>query len=348
MKKNPIKLGLIGYGRAGSGMHMKELEGKEDMFTLSAVCDVEEERRKAVAEKYGAKTYSRVEDIVFDPDVEVIDIATRSCDHFKHAKTALDAGKTVFLEKPISMTYAEAKALVELDEKYGKNKLYIRHNRRFEPGFCQVNRIIESGVLGEVYYVKRAVGNFDIRHDWQTISQYGGGQLLNWGPHLVDQALQFMGGDYVKMFSDIRQVAAAGDCEDVVHASFVGVNGRMVEIEISGGSAIAPPTYTVYGTRGALIDRGSGKFELKYVREDYVLPTPTADVTTPIMGANFSGKEEIPFVTETRDWDDYKLDQTWVYLYEALRLGKDYPIKSAEALKVVETIEAIKSTGKNA
>ena len=223
-------------------MHMKELLGKEDMFTLAAVCDVEEDRRNAVAEKYGAKTYSRVEDIVFDPDVEVIDIATRSCDHYKHAKTALDAGKTVFLEKPISETYEQAKALITLAEKYGENKLFIRHNRRFEPGFCQVNRIIESGVLGEVYYVKRAVGNFDIRHDWQTLSQFGGGQLLNWGPHLVDQALRFMGGDYVKMFADIRQIAAAGDCEDVVHASFVGVNGRMVEIEISGGSVLPPPT----------------------------------------------------------------------------------------------------------
>jgi predicted dehydrogenase len=311
------------------------------------VCDVEEDRRGGVAEKYGAKTYARVEDIVFDPDVEVIDIATRSCDHFKHAKTALDAGKTVFLEKPISMTYAEAKALVELDEKYGKNKLYIRHNRRFEPGFCQVNRIIESGVLGEVYYVKRAVGNFDIRHDWQTISQYGGGQLLNWGPHLVDQALQFMGGDYVKMFSDIRQVAAAGDCEDVVHASFVGVNGRMVEIEISGGSVLPPPTYTVYGSRGALIDRGAGKFSLKYVKEDFVLPTPVANIFTPGATQSFGGGIEIPYVETLESWDDYKLDQTWVYLYEALRCGKDYPIKSAEALKVVETIEAIKSTGKN-
>ena len=346
MKKNPIRLGLIGYGRAGSGMHMKELEGKEDMFTLSAVCDVEEDRRKAVAEKYGAKTYTRVEDIVFDPDVEVIDIATRSCDHYRHAKTALDAGKTVFLEKPISMSYAEAKALVELDEKYGKNKLYIRHNRRFEPGFCQVNRIIESGVLGEVYYVKRAVGGFDIRHDWQTLSQYGGGQLLNWGPHLVDQALRFMGGDYVKIFSDIRQVAAAGDCEDVVHASFVGVNGRMVEIEISGGSVLPPPTYTVYGSRGALIDRGAGKFSLKYVKEDFVLPTPVANVFTPGATQSFGGGIEIPYVETLESWDEYKLDQTWVYLYEAVREGKPYPIKNSEALKVMEVIDAIKSAGR--
>ena len=345
-KRKPIKLGMIGYGRAGRGMHLGELEGKEDMFEIAAVCDVEADRRAAAAEKFGCKVYERVEDIVMDPDIEVIDIATRSCDHYTHAKTALDAGKTVFLEKPMCRTYAEAKQLMELGEKYGERRLFIRHNRRFEPGFVQVNEIIDSGILGDVYYVKRAVGNFDIRHDWQTLSQYGGGQLLNWGPHLVDQALRFAGGDYVKMFSDIRQVAAAGDCEDVVHASFVGVNGRLVEIEISGGSTITPPTYVVYGSRGALVDQGNGVFKLRYVKEDFTLPTPIANIRTPGAGASFGGNVEIPFVEEERKWNDYKLDQTWVYLYEAVREGKDYPIKSEEALKVVETIEKIKEAGK--
>ena len=347
MDKKPIKLGIVGVGRAGWGMHLKELEGKDDMFEIVAVCDIEADRREKARERFGCKVYEKVEDIVFDPDVEVLDIATRSCDHYKHAKTALDAGKTVFLEKPMCETYAEAKQLMELGEKYGERRLFIRHNRRFEPGFVQVNKIIDSGILGEVYYVKRAVGNFDIRADWQTLSQYGGGQLLNWGPHLVDQALRFAGGDYVKLHADIRQIAAAGDCEDVVHASFIGRNGRMVEIEISGGSAIAPPTYTVYGSRGALVDIGGGKFKMKYVREDFTLPTPTANVHTPVEGANFGGGVEIPFIEEEREWDDYKLDQTWVCLYEALRLGKDYPITSAEALKVVETIEEIKRIGRN-
>ena len=69
MKKEPIKLGIIGIGRAGWGMHLKELEGKEDMYKIVAVCDVEADRRKMAEEKFGCKTYERVEDMVFDPDV---------------------------------------------------------------------------------------------------------------------------------------------------------------------------------------------------------------------------------------------------------------------------------------
>ena len=174
----PIKLGMIGIGRAGYNMHLKEMAGK-GLFEIYAVCDLEDDRLEKMKNEYGCKTYKRVEDIVEDPEIEVIDIATRSCDHFVHAMTALQAGKTVFLEKPITMNYEEAKKLFEYADSLGKNKLLIRHNRRFEAKFIEAQRIIDSGILGDVYYVKRSVANFDRRTDWQTLSQYGGGQLLN-------------------------------------------------------------------------------------------------------------------------------------------------------------------------
>lgn len=344
--KKPIKLGIVGLGRAGRGMHLAELKGKEDMFEIVAACDIEEDRREQIKEEFGCKVYYKIEDMVNDPDIEVIDIATRSNDHYTHAKTALDKGMTLFLEKPISQTYEEARQIVELEAKYPDRRLYVRHNRRFEPKFMQVQKIIESGILGDVYYIKRSVDNFDIRRDWQTLSQYGGGQLLNWGPHLVDQALRFCDGDYTELFADIRQAVAAGDCEDVVHATFRGVNGRVVEIQISGASALKLPEYIVYGTRGALIDNNDGTFKIRYVKEDFELPKPEASIDTPA-GAKFAPGLEIPFVEENRAWDNFPLDQTWVYLYEAIREGKEYPISNEEALKVMQTLCEIREKGKH-
>ena len=166
----PIKLGPVGVGRAGNRMHLNELSGK-GIFEIAAVCDLEEDRRRDVAEKYGAKPYQRIEDIVEDEEVEIIDIATRSNDHFVHAMTALQAGKTVLLEKPITMDYKQAKELFAYAETCGKNKLFIRHNRRFEPKFIEVNNLIKEGILGDVYYIKRSETRFDRRCDWQTLSQ---------------------------------------------------------------------------------------------------------------------------------------------------------------------------------
>ena len=142
------------------------------------------------------------------------------------------------------------------------------------------------------------------------------------------------------MNSYTRQVAAAGDCEDVVFASFEGVNGRIVEIEISGGVAIKGPEYIIYGTRGSLIDRGE-TYEIKYISSDYEFKPIKSSPHTP-QGSNFGSKEELPFVTETKKWETNALDHVWGYLYDTVREGKEYPIKSEEALKVMEVITEIK------
>lgn len=335
----PIKLGIIGLGRAGYSMHLPEMKDK-GLFDIYAVCDVEPDRLEKMKNEYGSKTYMRVEDIVRDPEIEVIDIATRSSDHFAHAISALNAGKTVFLEKPIAENFEQAKRLFEYAERNGEKKLYVRHNRRFEAKFMQVNEIINSGILGDVYYVKRTVASYDIRCDWQTLCQYGGGQLLNWGPHLIDQALRFAGGDYKRLNSYTRHIAALGDCEDVVFASFEGINGRIVEIEISGAAAISQPEYIVYGSKGALVDKGE-TFLLKYIPEGFEYEIKESDPGTPV-GAVFAKKPPIPFTEEERTWDKNKLDHVWQYLYDTVRLGKEYPIKSEEALKVMQVISEIK------
>jgi len=336
----PIKLGMVGLGRAGYSMHLREMKGKEELFDIVAVCDCEPDRVENMEKIYGCRTYHNVEDLVEDPEVEVVDIATRSCDHFKHAKTALEAGKIVFLEKPMCQTYREAEELFRLAEKYGERRLFIRHNRRFEPMFEQVNQIIDSGILGDVYSIRRTVCGYEVRADWQTLSQYGGGQLLNWGPHLVDQALQFCGGDYKQLYAVTRQVLAAGDCEDYVRADFVGINDRIVEIEISGASALPQPVYVINGTRGSLIDLGK-TYRIRYLKPGFELPQLKADPHTPA-GARFHPGPELDFVEEELPWYDHPLDQTWVYLYEAVRNGADYPIKSAEAMNVMKAIEEIK------
>lgn len=340
----PIKLGMVGLGRAGYGMHLKEMKGKEALFEIVATCDLIPERCEKMKEEFGSRAYSCIEDLVEDPKVEVVDIATRSCDHYCHAKTALEAGKIVFLEKPMTETLEEAEKLAALAASYGENRLFIRHNRRFEPQFMQINKIIESGILGDVFLIRRAVCQYTIRDDWQTLSQYGGGQLLNWGPHLVDQAIQFCGGDYKRMQAITRKTVAAGDCEDFIHATFEGINGRAVEIEINGASALTMPSHAVFGTRGTLIAEGTG-FKLRYLPEDFVLQQKTASPKTPVE-IGFRRGENLPFIEETREWDKNDLDHTWTYLYETLREAKPYPIKMEEAVKVMKVITEIREQNK--
>ena len=92
-KPNPIRLGILGLGRAGWGMHCKELEGKERRFQIVAGCDTLKEKRDRFAARYNCPVYRQAEDLVADPNVEMVSVATRSVDHLKHATMALAAGK---------------------------------------------------------------------------------------------------------------------------------------------------------------------------------------------------------------------------------------------------------------
>jgi len=336
----PIQVGLIGLGRAGNGMHRSELRPKADKFRFAAVCDVIEERTAGFVEEFGSRAYTSIEDLLADPEVELVTIATRSVDHFRHAKMALQAGKNVFLEKPFCMKSAEARELIALGSEPGGPHLYIRHNRRFEDGFQTAMSIIDSGRLGEVYEVKLTRNGYQRRDDWQTISAFGGGQLLNWGPHIIDHSLRFCGGDYTQLYSRIRQVAAAGDCEDHIKIVFTGINGRIVDMEISGGVALPTPEYMIYGSKGTLVSEGD-HFHLRYLDPEVELSPVVADPETPGAGASFGREEVLSWKEEDIPFGD-GTDRIWDALYETIRHGKAFPVTLDQAARVIDVIETVK------
>ena len=338
-EKKPIAIGIIGLGRAGRGMHCRELESRKDSFKIAAVCDIIEERRKQVAEQYGAKAYEKVEDLIADPNVEMVDVASRSCDHYDHARMGLEAGKDVFLEKPMCCTYAEAKALKELAEKSDGN-LYVRHNRRFEPAFQHIREIISSGILGDVYEIKLRRVSYARRDDWQTILEFGGGQLLNWGPHIIDHGLRFLESPLKDIWSDLHLVAAVGDAEDHLKIILTGENGRIVDLEISGGAAISQPEYLIWGTKGALLCKGS-EITLRYLDPKAELPPRKVNPGTPEKG--FGTPETLPWIEETINVNPQKkvsMTMIWDELYSAIREGAKFPIGLDEAVDVMKVISA--------
>ena len=340
-QRPPIKVALMGLGRAMFSDHYPVFRRHPALFRVVAACDLIKERYERYEKEFGCKTYDNIEDLIADPEVEVVDIATRSCDHYKHAKMALLAGKSVLVEKPFCATYAQAKELVALGSEPSGPKIFVRHNRRFEEGFIKINEIIDSGILGDVYEIRLTRNGYQRRNDWQTIKEFGGGQLLNWGPHIVDHALQFCGGAYEKIFTDIKRVAAVGDAEDHIKIVFRGVNGRIVDMEISGGVAVPTPEYLIYGSKGSLISEGN-TLKLKYLDPSVKLAKIEADPSTP-QGAAFGNSEVLTWKEEVIELSPHdKTDVVWDYFYDAYRLGKKYPITSAQAMEVVRVLEEAK------
>jgi predicted dehydrogenase len=337
-KAGPIRLGIVGLGRAGWGMHCPELKGKEDKFQIVAACDVLKERRDRMAAACGCKVYEKIADLVADPAVEMVDVATFSRDHFGHAVMALKAGKHVFLEKPITETYAQARRLVAAAAR-AKGKLYIRHNSRCDKAFLHVREIIASGLLGDVYQIRLTRGWYARRDDWQTLARFGGGLLLNWGPHLVDHALRLLEAPVARQWSDLKRIAAVGDAEDHFKIVLEGTNGRVVDLEFSGGMALGGPLYQVWGTRGALrCDAGS--ITLRYLSPRAKLPP--RKVKPGAADENFGSPENLPWIEETFPVNPKKAWSIWDVLYAAVRKGKRFPITLDEAVGVMQVISAAK------
>lgn len=323
-------------------MHLPELKGKEKMFRVAAVCDTIEERRAKVAAEYACKAYARIEDLLADPDIELVDIATRSADHTPQAILALRAGKDVFLEKPIAADHAGALKLKAAAAR-SRGRLYIRHNRAFAESYAQVWKVIRSGAIGEVYDVRLEAGAYQRRNDWQTLKRYGGGLLNNWGPHLMFEALAFLESPVREITSDLKVVAAVGDAEDHFRILLKGANGRTVQLQVSNGTLIQPARFLVHGTRGAVsVDMLEKTLWIKHLPRKLKLRKIQADPATPGSSAAFGNSEKLEWVETSLPLDPGPSPdghRIWDALYAAIRKGKPFPITLDRAIEVVRLLD---------
>jgi len=342
---NPIKVGIVGLGRAGWSTHISTFEKMADKYQVAAVCDIEAERVEAAVERCKCKGYASIEELIKDPDVELVDIATRSCDHYPHAMLALKAGKNVVLEKPISLNYEEAKELIAYAEREDTPTLFFRQNRRVENFFVKVREIIDSGILGTVSEIDIAQRSYQRRDDWQTLDEFGGGLLLNWGPHIVDHAVILLGDEIEEQFSTMQHSTAGGDREDHISMHLVGKNGRKVNMWISGSCCInTGRTITVYGNRGAMEAKGQEVY-IKYIDPKQELPNVVANPGNPPSKWGKSGTFEIKveprWIEERHILPNQDLYDMWYDLYESFRNDKEYPIKSEEVLRMMKALSKV-------
>ena len=365
-----IKVGVVGLGRAGRFMHIPELEQHPSKFEVVAAADWAEERRNDLPEKLShLRIYPSLEAMLADPEVEMITIASRSEYHTPQALQALAAGKFVVVDKPVAVSVEEAEALVAAAKKF-PGRLFLRFNRRFEPIFNQVRGIIGEGILGEISMLKlyRHTG-FVRRKDWQTLTEFHGGMLNNWGPHLIDQALQLLESPVADLWCDLNHRIAAGDAEDQIKLLLRAENGRVADIEISSCVALSANWYEVWGDRGTLVVPADGaEIRLRYLDPAQKLP-PVEAVRGLFPLAYGNPDEKLSFVEESRpvarskghtfqrgkmvdpatakQSGGYTYDDTmWNHVYDAITTGAEYPIRVEDGLAVTRVIaEARRRSG---
>jgi predicted dehydrogenase len=164
----------------------------------------------------------------------------------------LEAGFNVLCDKPLASRAADVDRLIRAAEESGK-LLAIFQQSRYSPAFQQLRQVVDSGVLGEIVQVSIAFNGFSRRYDWQTLTAEMGGNLLNTGPHPLDQALQLFGTDVMpKVTCFMRRTTTLGDAEDHVLLILSGEGRPLLHLEISSCCKYPGSMYSVYATRGGL------------------------------------------------------------------------------------------------
>lgn len=369
--KRKIRVGILGLGRAGRNMHAPELALSPELFEIVAGCDNAPDRRRELPRQFDNTTlYASLEEMLADDRVEMVTIATRNLDHTPQAIAALNAGKYAVVDKPVAVTLEQADALDAAARTY-PGKLFFRHNRRFEPAFCHVRQLMNSGIIGHINMVKiyRHPG-FVRRLDWQTLCECKGGMFNNWGPHLVDQALQLLDAPVADLWCDLQHNVTAGDADDQVKLLLRGANGRVVDVEVSTTTTLPGRLYEVWGDRGTLVVPVEEKaIQLRYLDPAQKLkPLKAVSGNFPLAYGN--PDETLKFVDEERPIDPgsghilqrgkvlapgesidpsqgYTYPDTmWGHIYADIVDGVPYPVTIAQGLAVARTIERARQASK--
>ena len=188
-----VKIGVIGTGGI-AGWHLKSYQ-RNPRAELLAVCDINADRATGVAKEWGAsRSYSDPAELFADADVDAVSICTWNNTHAELAIAAVEAGKHVLVEKPMSRTYAEAQRLEDVVKAHDR-VLQVGFVRRHSANCRVLKSFIDAGDLGDIYYAKasciRRMGNPGGWFANKAIS--GGGPLIDIGVHVIDLCWYLMG-----------------------------------------------------------------------------------------------------------------------------------------------------------
>lgn len=261
--KNKHKIGLIGFSVGGQVFHAPFIAGNPAL-ELHKVMARKTEQQQVLANKYPtAIVVQSVEEIVADPQIDIVVIATSNDVHFSLAKRALEAGKHVVVEKPFTNTTAEADELIALAREHNR-VLTVHHNARFHSDFKTVKKIIESKRLGPVVNYQARFDRFRnyLREGaWREQDLPGSGIHYDLGAHLIDQALQLFGKPDT-IFADLRKqrehAKAVDDFEFILSypTCKVSLFGQMLAKEPT-------PRFALYGLKGSFVKPGADPQEGK-------------------------------------------------------------------------------------
>lgn len=339
MTKEFYQLVVVGYGGMGS-YHAKHILKDHPSIKVYGTYDIREERQEASTQD-GYKPYGSLAEVLTDDQVDIVLIATPNDVHREIAVAALNAKKHVICEKPVTITSEELLDILHVTKE--NDRIFMVHqNRRWDEDFLTIKKVYDEKNIGEVFHLEsRVQGANGIPGDWRHLKAHGGGMLLDWGVHLLDQLLFMVDSKITSVYSSLSFVLG-DEVDDGFQSILTFENGTTALVEVGTTNFIQLPRWYVKGTEGtAVINDWSlnGKIVTQNFGVEVEAPKPIK------AGQGLTKTMAPPSENATSTSGLPQVEKTMESFYDnvvSVIEGKAEPIvKNEEVLRVLRLIETI-------
>lgn len=273
-------MGIIGMGKMG--MIHADWINKNKNLKLIAVSKKSTERVEEIKNKYNVDVFTKNDDLLNRKDIDYVVVSATNEAHEELTINALNKNKNVIVEKPMSTNYKSTLRMIEAAKKNRKN-LFVYQSQRWDKDFLFVKDTIDSGKLGRILIIEAKTleygedwlgwGIHGLENPWISKKEYGGGMLMDWGPHLVDHILQLMGEDPIGVYGVLQSGTFCTEVDDQFSAIVKFDNNVVCKIEAYSSCRIPPPRWFVVGTKGTLMAKGTptstwDEVEINFIRDN--------------------------------------------------------------------------------
>ena len=306
--KARIGCAVIGFGGMGH-WHAQRIAKHGDLQWVGAY-DLRPERLAELPGTPGGQAFASREALLADPRVELVVVATPNDVHREIVIAALQAGKHVICEKPVAMDGAELEAMIAAAQRAGR-LFTVHQNRRWDGDYLRMKRILDAHTLGPVFDIESRVhGSRGIPGDWRNQKAHGGGMVLDWGIHILDQSLMMtLPRKVVAVQAQLTHVTN-NDCDDGFRAILTFDDGLTFLAEVGTSNFIVLPRWYMLGENGsAVIHDWSCKGEIVMVSDwenrDAVPIQAGAGLTKTMAPRTDETIQKFPLPEVQADWGEY-------------------------------------------
>ncbi|MFL5895250.1 MAG: Gfo/Idh/MocA family oxidoreductase [Thermoleophilaceae bacterium] len=315
---SPLRVGIAGYGLAGAVFHAPLIEAVDGLEVAAVMTRSPERAEQARRAHPGARVVDAVDELL--DGIDLLVVATPNSTHVPLALAGLDRGAAVVVDKPIAVTSADARRLLDAG-----GRLTVFQNRRWDGDYLTVKRLLADGELGEVFRFESRFERFrpEVDHEkWRELADAaeGGGLLLDLGTHLVDQAVELFGPP-VGVYGELAARRPGAVVEDDVFIALRHEGDVRSHLWMSATAALPGPRFRVLGLRAGFTSQGLDPQE-QQLRDG--------------MRPGDPGFGQAPGLEPGRYADFYAGVRDW------LRGEAAPPVDPADAVRVLEILETLK------